>query len=552
MKTHFIFNQSLLSNSEIILLIRGLVKNNFPVSIISDQMRTAQLRKKNLGLKQVNFVGRDQGETLHELYLAASPQIAELRYLTVVFADTLESSRAAKKLGLYVIRLKNHNLDKALKKFKINAVHQLQYLPEINKIQNFLQNKLGYPASIMQYLHGVFTKTGVKINQQSKKLLGEPVLNLGNFNFFINNPGDPFILSDSFIGHTCVFEQEIIDILGQYYGLPAKIARGFVTTDGTEGNFSGLWWARNNLRMKFAQQLNPQTPIALYFSAASHYSLGKIAEQLDLQTHIIPTEPTEVINLEIFAREIKRHMQETPQIPLIVSANAGTTKTGAIDDILQIKRLLESVVSSQGGHFIIHLDAACIGAVLPLLRPYGDQVKNYFSDLNISSIAISGHKFFGMASICGIVLTTHDYLAQCINKNNPEISYVGHIHDITPSGSRSGNNVLQLHNILYMLDVHTDRKRLKKVLHQCQINCEYFYRKLLTLFVQEKILWLKNSFSIIFPRPSHGLIRKYSLMPIADDRVGIYGLVNLEKKLIDQFIAEYKKELVRDDDGKAK
>ena len=108
-----------------------------------------------------------------------------------------------------------------------------------------------------------------------------------------------------------------------------------------------------------------------------------------------------------------------------------------------------------------------------------------------------------------------------------EIAYVGKIHDITPSGSRSGNNVLQIHNLFYQLDLHTDRKRLKQILAQCQKNCEYFYERLITVFSEKKVLWLKNSFSIIFPRPSDFLIQKYSLMPVPDNRVSVYGLVNL-------------------------
>ena len=93
MKTHFIFNISLLANSEITLLIRDLLKNNFPVSVIANQQGKS-LGRSNLRLKKVTFINSGQGKTLRELYLAACPQAAELRYLTVVFADTRESIQA--------------------------------------------------------------------------------------------------------------------------------------------------------------------------------------------------------------------------------------------------------------------------------------------------------------------------------------------------------------------------------------------------------------------------------------------------------------------------
>ena len=544
MKTHFIFNYSVFAHPDVPTLITELLKNALPVFIISDQLSTNQLKRATQLDGLPYYMGSDQAENLQSLYLKACPDSEELQYLTVVFANTRDGIRIAKDLGLYVVEIKSVPMQKILKKLKVTEVHQLQYLPEVKKIKYFLKHKLGYPASLYQSLRGYFSERGMVLNLRSKKLAGEPLLDLGNFNFFINNPGDPFFFSKNYLGHTCVFEQEVIRILGQYYGLPADQARGFVTSGGTEGNFAALWWARDNLNANPATRLGrSSTPIALFFSEASHYSIPKIAGQLGLERHVIPAYPTEEINLGAFADLIKQHMQKNPQSSVIFNANIGTTKIGAIDDVPAIKKILESQVSEKGGYFSIHLDAACLGAVLPLLKPFDMKVENYFADLGVSTIAISAHKFFGMSNICGVVLTTKKFLDESTQKVGMEIPYVGRIHDITPSGSRSGNNVLQIHNILYMMDLHTDQNRLKKILSQCQENCQYFYQQLLKICDKDKILWLDNSFSIIFPKPSEFLIRKFSLMPVPEDRVGIYGLANLDKRLTDLFIKEYKREL---------
>ena len=279
MKTHFIFNQSVLVYSGIIPLVSELLENRFPVAIISDQFNTPELKNQIPSLNELRVFGRECGDSLSELYLKACPQIEEERYLTVVFESNSAQMKLAEQLGFFFIEIKNNNLQKIFKKLKISAAYQLQYLPEIKKIKKYLHYKLGYPASLYQCLRGEFTETGVSLKKIGEKLANS-LPNTGNYNYFINNPGDPFFLSENFMGHTCIFEQEVINILGQYYGLPNLEARGFVTSGGTEGNFSGLWWARDNLQAAAVRAHQPIPKIAIYFSEAAHYSIGKIAEQL--------------------------------------------------------------------------------------------------------------------------------------------------------------------------------------------------------------------------------------------------------------------------------
>lgn len=531
MKTHFIFNYATLIDPDIIGLIRILIKNKFQVAVVSVDHPAIEIQKYLPDCPGVIVRGSEQNQVLKELYLQSASKIQELHYLTVVFGRYPLEQQVAEQLGFYAILVKKGQLKAIFKKLKIAAPHQLQYLPELKKIKHQHHYKMGYPASLFQWLRGKFTEDGITINEQQKKLAGDYLLDVGNFNFFINNPGDPFYPSENYLGHSCIFEQEIIKILGRYYGLPETQARGFVTSGGTEGNFSGLWWARNFFK---------KDKIVVYYSSASHYSIAKIADQLRLHSVIVPAKLTEEMDLDAFLAAIKLHMKKNPQTPIIVNANAGTIKKGAIDDVQAMHEILQQEVVKLGGKFSLHLDAACLGAVIPLIKPYGQHIQNYFSELTVNTIAISTHKFFGTNNIGGIILTHRDFLESSHYSSNDEIGYVGKIHDITPSGSRSGNLTLQLHNLLYILDVHTDCCRLKKLLHQTQQNCAYLYQQLSALHGPEKILWLKNSFSIVFPKPSPKLMRKYSLMPISTDQVGAYGLFNLTKSLIDEFIEEYK------------
>lgn len=341
-------------------------------------------------------------------------------------------------------------------------------------------------------------------------------------------------LSQNYMIHSCLFEQEVIRMLGQYYGLPADEARGFVTSGGTEGNFSGLWWARDFFNAKRT---------TLYFSTASHYSVAKIAEQLHLEAYPIAAAADETLDMNAFNAAIKNHMQHSPKAPIIISANAGTVRYGAIDDVLAIKEILDQQVLSRGGKYLIHLDAACSGAVLPLIKPFGKDIKNYFTELGISTLSISGHKFFGLTDICGVILTTQHFLEHSTRPENKKIAYIGQIHDITPSGSRSGNNVLQMHNLLYNLDMHRNKAQMKELLRLSRRNCQYFYQRICQLLGSDQVIWVKNSFSIVFTSPSFALVRKYSLMPIPGNKAGVYGLINLTPALTDLFIKEYQKEL---------
>jgi len=336
-------------------------------------------------------------------------------------------------------------------------------------------------------------------------------------------------------------ECDIIRMFAKLYGISTDVMRGFVTSGGTEGNFSGLWWQRDYLK-----DLSDGYPPILLASEQTHYSIGKAAQQLDIEARSVAALRTGEIDVEDLACKLDDLERDEPDRPVLMNVTVGTTQTGALDDLPSVYRLLVEKVQSRGGHFSIHMDAALMGAVIPIEMPFGENV-DYFRDYNVKTIAISGHKFFGSVCICGILLTTASFLSACFERRNVSVRYLTGLHDMTPSGSRSGFNVFSFHNTLCGLYMHTDANRLKQIVAQCYRNVDYFMDGITKLVGKDLVIHPNHSLTVCFPRPSDELMKKYSLMPVSmpnfdDENVeyaGVCILVNVDPNRIDKFLSEY-------------
>ena len=227
--------------------------------------------------------------------------------------------------------------------------------------------------------------------------------------FSLNNIGDPFAASNYQI-NTHQFEREVISFFADL--LKSKdYFKEYVSHDGIEGNLFGI---------DLGLQRFPEA--ILYYSSRAHYSIDKIAHLLKAPVEKIPV----LTNGEIDYQVLREKFDEHKSKPAVISANIGTTMTGAVDNIQQIQAILKDL-SIENYH--LHGDAALSGIILPFVET--PQAFD-FAD-GIHSIAISEHKFIGSPLLCGIVLTNqkppHVY--------QPEIAYVK-ITDSTISGSRNG------------------------------------------------------------------------------------------------------------------
>ncbi|MGC4750142.1 histidine decarboxylase [Micromonospora sp. DT201] len=233
---------------------------------------------------------------------------------------------------------------------------------------------------------------------------GEVLTRLGNRLW--NNIGDPTDLGG--IAHTRVLERAVIAWVADTLAMPRDDRWGYVTTGGTEGNLSAL---------HAAYRRHPSARV--YYSTAAHYSIPKIVHLLGARGVVVNANPGGEMDYAHLAAQVRRRRRW----PAIVVATAGTTLTEAVDDTASIRAVLDE--HEVIGH--LHVDAALSGIPLAL-----DGQLRLDDGSGIGSIAISGHKFLGVPTPCGVVLNR-----ESVRKYGNQIPYTDTL-DTTITGSRCG------------------------------------------------------------------------------------------------------------------
>ncbi len=132
-------------------------------------------------------------------------------------------------------------------------------------------------------------------------------------------------------------EKQVIDWIIEMFGFPAS-ASGLLTSGCSAGNLIGLTVARNtkagyNLRRE-GLQAAPQKMV-LYASREIHSSIQKAAEMLEVGSdalHLIPVNDNFQIDLDLLIKTIDQDRQRG-YLPFCIVGAAGTTNTGAVDDL---------------------------------------------------------------------------------------------------------------------------------------------------------------------------------------------------------------------------
>ncbi|MBO4210520.1 histidine decarboxylase [Micromonospora echinofusca] len=221
-----------------------------------------------------------------------------------------------------------------------------------------------------------------------------------------NNIGDPADTGGT--AHTRVLERAVVAWVDDILAMPADDRWGYVTTGGTEGNLSAL---------HAAHRRHPTARI--YYSTAAHYSIPKIVEILGARGVVVDARPDGEMDYAHLAAQVRRHRRW----PAIVVATAGTTLTEAVDDSTRIRAILDE--HHVRGH--LHVDAALSGIPLAL-----DGRLRFDDDAGIGSITVSGHKFLGAPTPCGVVL-----IRDSVRGHGGHVSYTDTV-DSTITGSRCG------------------------------------------------------------------------------------------------------------------
>jgi len=195
-------------------------------------------------------------------------------------------------------------------------------------------------------------------------------------------------------------EHETVRWIGERVGWPGEF-NGTFTTGGNEANFSGLALA---LAAKFpdfiedgAASVSGQ-PV-LYASEEAHHSIDKSAGLLGIGRKALRRiAVNEDIQLDTGALEkaIAADIRAGKK-PFCVVATAGTTNSGAIDDLAALAEICRH-------HDLwLHVDGAYGGSAI-----FSDVHRSLLRGIELAdSIAIDPHKWMAMPLAAGVVLTRH-------------------------------------------------------------------------------------------------------------------------------------------------
>jgi histidine decarboxylase len=366
---------------------------------------------------------------------------------------------------------------------------------------------------------------GYPTNQKSKlidfyKWLAGSGINLA----MVNNAGDPFNIHGDH-PNSLVFEREVIEYFGSLYGFDIDDMWGIVTFSGTDGNNHGIYFGA-----KYLEKKTRMKPI-VYVSDSAHYSSRRLADMQNLELRLIPSD----VHGCMIPEELDKAIN--PDRPALVVYAMGTTFKGGVDD----QDKLNAVLAKYPDMAVYrHIDAALFGGYIPYSQ-YRDIL-----DRNIhpfDSIAVSGHKFFGMDEPAGIFLTTMEI------KDNQNPFSVAYLNGSMPmiNCSRSAMSPLKLWWIIN----HTSKASFCEQTKAMFEIAEWLKSELDRIGVPA---WLEPmSNTVYFKRPCEEICKKYDLAPDHDDRLGgdlshIVVMQHVTKEHLAPFISELDANALADND----
>lgn len=218
----------------------------------------------------------------------------------------------------------------------------------------------------------------------------------------LNNAGDP-MTDKPWNMSTQAFEKEVIEFFTPLYGFDKDDVWGIVTHSGTDGNNHGIYFGANDLYNRTGS-----LPI-VYVSDEAHYSNMRLCDLQNLEVRLIKSDPMG----RMIPEELEKALDTTR--PALMVYAMGSTFKGAIDDIEALNAVLDKHPEMA---IYRHVDAALFGGYLPFTQ-YRKMVSS--KEQHFESIAVSGHKFFGIDSPSGLFLCTRKVYD---NQHNFNVTYL--------------------------------------------------------------------------------------------------------------------------------
>lgn len=362
------------------------------------------------------------------------------------------------------------------------------------------QTYFGYPAnqeSALQDFYEWYVRTGMdRVN--------------------LNNAGDP-MTDEPWNMSTQAFEREVIEFFAPLYGFDKDDVWGIVTHSGTDGNNHGIYFGATDLYNR-----TKQLPI-VYVSDEAHYSNMRLCDLQHLDLRLVKTDP--------MGRMIPEELEKVldPKRPALIVYAMGSTFKGAIDDIEALNTVLAKHPEME---VYRHVDAALFGGYLPFTQ-YRKMVSS--KDMHFESIAVSGHKFFGIDSPSGLFLCTRKVYD---NQANFNVTYLNSNMKMI-NCSRDAVQPLKFWWLIRKVGYDEWCKQANRML-----DCTAYLEQEL-----KKIGWpcWRNEYSntVFFKRPSKEICQKYNLALGYNEAFGgelahIVVMQHVNRAKIDGFIKELK------------
>ncbi|MBQ3862702.1 MAG: aminotransferase class V-fold PLP-dependent enzyme, partial [Schwartzia sp.] len=313
-----------------------------------------------------------------------------------------------------------------------------------------------------------------------------------SYRAMVNNAGDPFEIHEGGHLNALKFERAVIDFFGPHYGFDLNNLWGIVTFSGTDGNSHGIYFGS-----KYLEKKTQKKPV-MYVSDAAHYSNMRLADVQNIDLVLVPSdEHGRMIPEELESRLV-------PDRPALMVYAMGTTFKGGVDDMDALNAVLAKYPDIE---VYRHVDAALFGGYLPYTQ-YKDAVNRKVHPFD--SIAVSGHKFFGMDEPAGIFLTTMEVKQ---NQNPYNVTYLDGSMPMI-NCSRSALSPLKL---LWIIRKYGDKGFTEQAQGMLE-RAAWLKAKLDEMGWQA---WLEPmSNTVYFKRPPKAIVEKYDLAPDFDARLG--------------------------------
>ena len=358
---------------------------------------------------------------------------------------------------------------------------------------------LGYPTNQKSLLVGFY------------KWLWGSGLNLA----MVNNAGDPFDGKKHSNPNALEFEREVLEFFGPLYGFDKDDLWGIVTFSGTDGNNHGIYFGS-----KYLEKMTKQKPV-VYVSDAAHYSSKRLADLQNLDLAVIPSD----IHGCMIPEELEKAID--PSRPALIVFALGTTFKGGVDDMDALNAIIEK---KRPVAVYRHIDAALFGGYLPFSEYRNVLNRNIH---HFDSIAISGHKYFGMDEPAGLFITSMEV------KNNQNPFSVSYLNASMPmiNCSRSALSPLKL----WWIIKHTSVEEFEKYSSEMLEGAKWLKDRFDSIGWPA---WLEPmSNTVYFKRPSAEIVKKYDLAPDYDERLGgelshIVVMQHVSKERLGVFIEE--------------